>query len=357
MKETWVAGATSSKAKKPESRGRKKVVKFVPIEDVEEEESGNETTDKSDDEREEIPVRTRRQKSPGNLPKIVSAPAVAIKTPGPFKSQVALEEDKLAEAIAEKILDAPYETTGRTEARISAKVRAALKKRLARQPVERNLKTVFVDEQIEKPDVDIVVVEELPLPSYFVIGDDSEIAPGVRVAGDPVLQYLNDHAGTEPKEIVVSHESQAIRSVFPKINNVGQEEAILDSGSQIVSMAEKVATRLGLTWDPNVKIHMQSANGQINQTLGLARNVCFTLGGLSIFLQVHIIQDPPYNVLLGRPFDVLTKMTVKNDADGGQKLLVTDPNSERQVVLPTYRRGESPDDLQNSKYFQKASMT
>jgi hypothetical protein len=45
---------------------------------------------------------------------------------------------------------------------------------------------------------------------------------------------------------------------------------------------------------------------------------------------------------LGRPFDVLTESTVQNYKDGGQTLIIADPNSTQRCVLPTYERGRPP---------------
>ncbi len=90
-----------------------------------------------------------------------------------------------------------------------------------------------------------------------------------------------------------------------------REEALLDSGSQIVSMAKTTATTLGITWDPGLTIGMQSAQGHVESTLGLARNVPFDFGGITLLMQVHIISKPAYSILLGRPFDALTESGIQ----------------------------------------------
>ena len=63
--------------------------------------------------------------------------------------------------------------------------------------------------------------------------------------------------------------------------------------SMIISMAKTVAVQLGLTWDPSITINMESASNHLEKTLGLARNVCFAVGGLELFLQVHILEVHP----------------------------------------------------------------
>jgi len=88
--------------------------------------------------------------------------------------------------------------------------------------------------------------------------------------------------------------SLALRSIYPLVNNARQEEALLDSGSQIVSMSKESAIALKMSWNPDISINMQSAQGHVEPTLGLAIDVPFTFGELTVLLQVHIINKPSY---------------------------------------------------------------
>ncbi|KAG6881065.1 hypothetical protein C0993_002986, partial [Termitomyces sp. T159_Od127] len=56
------------------------------------------------------------------------------------------------------------------------------------------------------------------------------------------------------------------------IDHRTEVEAVVDSGSQIISMAAEVASDLGLIYDPNIVLNMQSANGTVDRSLGLAKN-------------------------------------------------------------------------------------
>ena len=84
---------------------------------------------------------------------------------------------------------------------------------------------------------------------------------------------------------------------------------------------------------------MQSANKSINQSLSLSHNVPCRIGNITLYLQMHVIRDPSYNILLGRPFDVLTESTIKNFANEDQTITITDPNSGRCATIPTMLRG------------------
>ena len=104
-------------------------------------------------------------------------------------------------------------------------------------------------------------------------------------------------------------------------------------------MSERVAQVLGLACDPAVSLNMQSANGSSNHTMGIIRNVPFTIGGLVLFFQVHVVREASYDILLGRPFDELTKSVVQNRNPDQVTITITDPNSGRVAVVPTFQRG------------------
>ena len=61
-----------------------------------------------------------------------------------------------------------------------------------------------------------------------------------------------------------------------------------------------------------------------------------------MYLQVHILAAPAYDVLLGKPFEVLTESNVKTHSDGTVELTLTDPNSKQKLVVPTYNCGCGP---------------
>ena len=115
---------------------------------------------------------------------------------------------------------------------------------------------------------------------------------------------------------------------------------ILDSGSAIASMSEGVGHALGLAYDPTIRLEMQSANGELDMSLGLARDVPVRFDKLTVYLQFHILRSPAYDVLLGRPFDVLTASVVRSNADASQTITLHDPNSRTVVTIPTRERIE-----------------
>src|ERR1700677_5095624 len=84
---------------------------------------------------------------------------------------------------------------------------------------------------------------------------------------------------------------------------------------------------------------MVSANGGVDQILGLACNVLFLVGNIMLYLQVHILRSPAYDILLGRPFDILTQSVVCNYRNENQTVTIKDPNSGKSATISTVARG------------------
>ena len=71
-------------------------------------------------------------------------------------------------------------------------------------------------------------------------------------------------------------------------------------------------------------------------------DVPFVIAGtdITLYLQMHVMRDAAYGVLLGRPFDTLANTIVENGAGGVHRLTLRCPNTGRVAVVPTYNRGE-----------------
>jgi len=166
--------------------------------------------------------------------------------------------------------------------------------------------------------------------------------PGSIVLEDPIEKYyksLGPDEEPDAEKINIAKESSALRSILPLVDNQLKVEAILDPGCQIVAMSEDVCHELGIAYDPKIVLNMQSANGTVDPSLGLARNVAFLIGHLTFYMQVHVIRNPAYDILLGRPFDVLTQSVVRNFSNEDQTITIHDPNSDQVATLPTIPRG------------------
>jgi len=287
------------------------------------------------------------------IDKLLEVPKLTVE-PG-FKNKAPLQSDERAKDLIQEALKNPICITTEDLLNVSEPMRQELKRLLIKKRLEKKSVTLAVEIDPEdemgsagQKQSETISVERLPEATYEVLAEDTNgMVKGSVVVSDPVMQYLNTLApGEQPKSVVVAAESHALRTVYPLINGVGEVESLLDPGSQIVSMSKAVATLLQVTWDPDITVHMESANKSLEKTLGLAKNVPFKFGPITVYLQVHVIEKVAYKVLLGRPFDTITESEVKNSKDGSQSLTLTDLNTGERCVMHTHERGKPPTVLQ-----------
>src|SRR5277367_4950737 len=273
-----------------------------------------------------------------------------------YKNRAPLQLEGRARDLILEALKMPINLTTEDVLNVSEQARQDLKKLLTKKRLEKKAvsfvqepETVTDEERSEKEaelfkDSGQINASQLPEVMDEISTEERDGIPkGSLIVSDPVVQYLNTMApGEKPKTVIVASESQGLRAVYPLINHVGEVESLLDGGSQIVSMAKEVAVDLEIPWDPDITVQMQSANRSLEQTLGLAKNVPFLFGHITVYLQIHIMEKPAYKVLLGRPFDTITESVVKNARDGGQSLTLTDPNTGERCVMHTHERGKAP---------------
>jgi hypothetical protein len=285
-----------------------------------------------------------------NVEKLWKMPKLPVE-PG-FKNKAPLQLDEKAKDLVQEALKNPICITTEDLLNVSEPMRQELRRLLVKKRLENKSVTMFEAEVDSNENIseklETISAERLPEATYEILAEDTNgMAKGSVVVSDPVMQYLSTLApGEQPKSVVVAAESHALRTVYPLINGVGEVESLLDPGSQIVSMSKEVATMLQVTWDPDITVHMESANKSLEKTLGLAKNVPFMFGPITVYLQVHVIEKVAYKVLLGRPFDTITESEVKNSKDGSQSLTLTDLNTGERCVMHTHERGKPPTVLQ-----------
>jgi hypothetical protein len=123
--------------------------------------------------------------------------------------------------------------------------------------------------------------------------------------------------------------------VYLNVNNQDSIESVINPGLEIIAMSEEICHDLGLAYDPSIHLNMKSTNGTTDLSLGLACNVPCHLTKITLFLQIHVIKNPAYDILLGRPFDVLTESVIKNYCYEDQTITICDPNSNHRATVPT----------------------
>ena len=168
---------------------------------------------------------------------------------------------------------------------------------------------------------------------------NAEPPPRAIIIEDPYKVHLC----TTPEDrsadcLTVAKESSALRTILPLINHNQFIESVLNPSSQVIAMSEAACHALALIYDPRIHLCMQSANREVDETLGLARNVPILVGDITLYVQFHIVRNPAYDVLLGQPFDILCESIVRNYSNEDQTITIHDPNSGRIATVPTFPR-------------------
>ncbi|KAK0193561.1 hypothetical protein F5146DRAFT_926343 [Armillaria mellea] len=179
--------------------------------------------------------------------------------------------------------------------------------------------------------------------SQVPLGLQGLVLEGSTIISDPIVQYLESIPDSEKARtvVVVASSLQSLRSVYPLVSGRKKLECLCDSRSQIVSCSANLAKQIGWEYGPDIYILMGSANQGVEKSLGLVKNVAFLFGEVMVYLQVHVLANPAYDLLLGRLFDTLTSSEVKNSTDGNQTMILTDPNTKKWTLIHTYPRGKA----------------
>ena len=275
------------------------------------------------------------------------APQNAKKSDPAYKTLPAVHDPTIAADVYKRSMEAPITITQRELLSLSPEVRSQVRdvtttKRIPNNPPVASQNALQLEEDPLYDDPDNSSSETLF--SQPCCMHNRSPPRGAIIIPDPIERYyrsLPPGQAPDPDRLIIAKESSAVRSIFAVIDSTKRKECILDPGCQIVAMSEDTCHDLSLVYDPTIRLNMQSANGNTDWSLGLARNVPFTIGTITLYMQVHIIGSPAYDILLGRPFDILTESIVRNFSNEDQTVTITDPNTGQRHTIPTFPRGKS----------------
>ena len=137
--------------------------------------------------------------------------------------------------------------------------------------------------------------------------------------------------------LIVAKEVEDLRALDVLIEGE-KVEALADDGSQIISIRRDVWERFGAPIRSDHVMIMESANLSKNETMGMLQDLKIVIGECEFYLQVQVVQDAPYELLLGRPFFTLTQATHRHFTNGSSHLTLVDPNTHIVITIPTRAR-------------------
>ncbi|KAL5514796.1 hypothetical protein ACEPAG_2112 [Sanghuangporus baumii] len=158
-----------------------------------------------------------------------------------------------------------------------------------------------------------------------------------------MAMYASNPRPTSPapygaEDISVTPPNIPLREIEVWLDDKIEVKALLDSGSTFVAMPKDVWKDLGSPTIMSQAITVETANRQISQSAGLIPQVRLTIGSFSIVLQVQVVEQAPFQLLLGQPFFVHTRAQVVDETDDNQTLYVTNPDTNETMSIPTVRR-------------------
>ncbi|KAF9040168.1 hypothetical protein BJ165DRAFT_1351674 [Panaeolus papilionaceus] len=271
-------------------------------------------------------AKTRAQAAKEQEKVDASAPSPA------YRQQPPIHDPDITNRVYQRALDSSFPITTRELLSVSPDIRSQFREATTNDEACTEHGTPVTESHTYEHQVND---ETAPKTSIFNVDVKGNVAPDIF---DSYIRSLPPGQDPNNDYLVVAKDSHSLRAIEPLVANKLHIECVLDSGCQIVAMSEDVWKKLQIPLDPSIQLNMESANGSVDQSLGLARNVPFKIGDITFYFQVHVIRSPSYDILLGRPLDVVACSVISNSSDGSQQLTLHDPNSSRSTTVPTRAR-------------------
>ena len=147
---------------------------------------------------------------------------------------------------------------------------------------------------------------------------------------------------------MTAHASLPLRVIYPSFAPGVEPESILDSGAQVVMMRRDIWEKLNYPLVANKAMRMESANSSRYQTMGMIENVPVTLGSVTVHLQIQVVNEAPFEVLLGQPFFNILSCGERSKPGGHHSIEIRDPHTGTPYIfttkprLSTYRHNPPP---------------
>ncbi|KAF8229492.1 hypothetical protein L208DRAFT_1286405 [Tricholoma matsutake] len=129
---------------------------------------------------------------------------------------------------------------------------------------------------------------------------------------------------------------ESLCSINLVINDNFSAECILDSGCQIIVIQKDVweCTKLPLLGKESMM--MEAVNAMTSNTLGLIKNLKVSVGDFLYFLERQVVEKAGFEVLLGRPFTIVTQALTKDFCNGDQHITILEPVTGAEQTIPTF---------------------
>ncbi|KAF6745212.1 hypothetical protein DFP72DRAFT_1091838 [Ephemerocybe angulata] len=236
--------------------------------------------------------------------------------PPQFRFVTPIEDPARTASIAERSLDSPVSLSVRELLGVAPDLRKAVRELVTTKKVP---------------------LETVAPPKSYVATVEHDVDD---VADSLVSVLLQNLKQQEVKATVANH-TETLRTLELDLDGRVKVHAILDEGSQIIGLRRDIWERLGLPLRSDHTMVMESANGSTSRTLGVIPDLLVRIGTCEFRLQVQVVEEAGYEMLLGRPFHVLAQAQMQHHRDGSGVITLTDPQTRAVITVPTKARGEA----------------
>lgn len=184
--------------------------------------------------------------------------------------------------------------------------------------------------EIRKRNKEYISFKRTPLPASQPAQAEAMYSFGPRPRSPPVA----DESLEEP----VAPANAPLRFLEIHLDGKVSAQGLLDQGASFIAVSREMWMKLGSPSLQQSSIIIETANGTRSQSLGLIPRLRIAIDGFSILVKAQIVEDAPFDVLLGRPFFIHCQAESKDDGTNFQSLQLRHPVTGEVVLVPTMER-------------------
>lgn len=260
-----------------------------------------------------------------------------------YRYQAPVENASIPKELVNRILDASVPATVRELLSVAQDCRKVVRDAVTTRRIPTTIATPSRAQQLPRAQA---LVQDKDVSSSLQQTQD-EIEQGT-ITSKPVTDgsSLFAHPGANrPLEIAVTPENdphlKEISAIKVLLAGVCVATAILDTGSTFICLRRDIWERTGTPLRPDMRIRVTTADSTVVTSLGLISGLEIKIGDLTIAMNAHVVEQAPFEVLLGIPFYAHTCCQTNFDSDGRQILTITDPETFERFAIPTTTRSNA----------------
>ena len=187
----------------------------------------------------------------------------------------------------------------------------------------------------QEVDVDKITNTALQAPITITLKDLLGVSKDVSTRMQEILKVKKvETAQPTSTHLVTTQPKPLIR--FNGTYNDHPIECIVDTGSQLNIISNDLCKHvIRRPIDASEPVIMNDANGGSSQLLGVVRNIPLHIGHITTLMDAHVAKDPPFEALLGRPWQANNMVNVEEHSDGTYLTFPAPPGAPEDMPRPS----------------------